>query len=379
MEKKYSAAQLTRMQELGSAWIFRRALKDKIRYKKWEDILNDPKYDELGGKNGIYPNVDKDWLETFYLQQKKMLEEFSNSKFTEFNREYGFMKYISNLVKVKYGISRKDNWDPADIWCVKDQDKVIADIEKVIGKKESSSIDELNTLLRTLFEKRIVVGVSLKKISGKQAKYEEINVGKGLQFITKKNAFKLSKMKIDFSSKPGKTFQLKTTDTAIFLETIEDNKKVTYKFQIRGVSSSKFSNLKWEPTSTAASAARLGKAPVNLVMDILKDFKVVYHNNHNLYPKSAAEFKQKQTEYVKMFNIVKRKADTGIADEKQFVATMTKTFLTSKLVATSKLMQLSFLYELNKKPKDVVETIMTKITFAAQKKGKQFGPFGKLY
>ena len=99
MEKKYSAAQLTRMQELGSAWIFRRALKDKIRYKKWEDILNDPKYDELGGKNGIYPNVDKDWLETFYLQQKKMLEEFSNSKFTEFNREYGFMKYISNLVK----------------------------------------------------------------------------------------------------------------------------------------------------------------------------------------------------------------------------------------------------------------------------------------
>ena len=308
-----------------------------------------------------------------------MLEEFSNSKFTEFNREYGFMKYISNLVKVKYGISRKDTWDPADIWCIKDQDKVIANIEKIIGKKESSSIDELNTLLRTLFEKRIVVGVSLKKVSGKQAKYEEINVGKGLQFITKKNAFKLSKMRIDFSSKPGKIFQLKTTDTAIFLETIEDNKKVTYKFQIRGVSSSKFSNLKWEPTSSAASAARLGKAPVNIVMDILKDFKVVYHNNHNLYPKSAAEFKQKQTEYVKMFNIVKRKADTGIADEKQFVTTMTKTFLTSKLVATSKLMQLSFLYELNKKPKDVIETIMTKITFAAQKKGKQFGPFGKLY
>ena len=174
MEKNYSSAQLTRMQELGSAWIFRRALKDKIRYKKWEDILNDSKYDELGGKKGIYPNVDKDWLETFYLQQKKMLEEFSNSKFTEFNREYGFMKYISNLVKVKYGISRKDTWDPADIWCIKDQDKVIANIEKIIGKKESSSIDELNTLLRTLFEKRIVVGVSLKKISGKQAKYEEI-------------------------------------------------------------------------------------------------------------------------------------------------------------------------------------------------------------
>ena len=379
MEKNYSSAQLTRMQELASAWIFRRALKDNVRYKKWEDIVKDPKYNELGGKKGIYPVVDKSWLETFYLQQKKMLEEFSSSNFTEFNREHGFMKYITDLIRAKYGISKKDNWDPADIWCIRNQNKVIADIDKIIGKKESSSIDELNTLLRTLFEKRIVVGVSLKKISGKQARYEEINVGKGLQFVTKKNAFKLSKMKIDFSSKPGKTFQLTTTDTAIFLDTIEDNKKVTYKFQIRGVSGSKFSNLKWEPTTSAASAARLGKAPVNIVMDILKDFKVSFHNDHNRYPKSLAEFKEKQAEYVRMFNIVKKKADTVITDEKQFVTTMAKLFLSSKLVATSKLMQLNFLYELNKKPKDVVETIMTKITFAAQKKGKQFGPFGKLY
>ena len=105
--KTLSAAELTRQQELGSAWIFRRALKDNIRYTKWQDILNDPKYEELGGKNGIYPTVDKDWLETFFLQQQKMLQEFSDSSFTEFNREYGFMKFISEVVKNKFGISNK--------------------------------------------------------------------------------------------------------------------------------------------------------------------------------------------------------------------------------------------------------------------------------
>ena len=130
MATNLSAAELTRQQELGSAWILRRALKDNKTYTTWEDILDDPKYEELGGKKGIYPTVDKEWLQTFFLQQKKMLEEFSNPRFTEFNREYGFMKYISDLVKNKFGISKKDSWDPADIWCIKDEKKVISDIER---------------------------------------------------------------------------------------------------------------------------------------------------------------------------------------------------------------------------------------------------------
>ena len=134
--KTLSAAELTRQQELGSAWIFRRALKDNIRYTKWQDILNDPKYEELGGKNGIYPTVDKDWLETFFLQQQKMLQEFSDSSFTEFNREYGFMKFISEVVKNKFGISKKDAWDPADIWCIKNEKKVISEITSIMKKNE---------------------------------------------------------------------------------------------------------------------------------------------------------------------------------------------------------------------------------------------------
>jgi hypothetical protein len=379
MAKNYSAAELTRMQELGSAWIFRRALKDNVRYKKWEDILSDPKYDELGGEKGIYPVVDKTWLQTFFLQQEKMLQEFSNPKFTEFNREYGFMKYITDLIRKKYGISQKDRWNPADIWCIKDEKKVISDIEKIIGKKEATSIFELNTLLRTLFSKRIVVGVSLKKISGKQAKYEEVNVGKGLEYLSNDYTFNVSKLKIDLSLKSGNDIKLNTQDTTIFVDAIEDNKKIIYKYQITTISSSRFNNLKWEPTSSAASAARLGKAPVSKVLDILKENKINFSNSNSDYPKSAAEFKQRQKEFVDMFNKVKQKAETGITNEKDFVNNITKVFMVSPQLANTKLMQLTFVYELIKKPKKVMDSIMTKITLIAQKKGEEFGPFGKLY
>jgi hypothetical protein len=52
-----SATERTRKQELGSAWILRRALKDNQKYNSWEDITKDKKYSELGGKKGIYPEI----------------------------------------------------------------------------------------------------------------------------------------------------------------------------------------------------------------------------------------------------------------------------------------------------------------------------------
>lgn len=379
MATNLSAAELTRQQELGSAWILRRALKDNKTYTTWEDILDDPKYEELGGKKGIYPTVDKEWLQTFFLQQKKMLEEFSNPRFTEFNREYGFMKYISDLVKNKFGISKKDSWDPADIWCIKDEKKVISDIERVVKNGEIESIQELNILLRSLFKQRIVVGVSLKKISGKQAKYEEVNVEDGLEYLNKDYTFEVSKIKIDLSLKSKSPAKLSTQDTTMFVDALENDKKVVYKYQITTISSSRFNNLKFEPTSSAATAARLGKAPVDMVMGVLKEHHVKFTNSNKDYPQSAAEFKKQQEEYVKMFNAIKSKVETNIGSEKDFVSNMTKIFMETPQLANTKLMQLRFVYEMTKLPKKDMDRIMTKITLLAQKKGEQFGPFGKLY
>ena len=81
-----------------------------------------------------------------------------------------------------------------------------------------------------------------------------------------------------------------------------------------------------------------------------------------------------------MFNMVKnKKVETVIKSDKDFVNNITKVFSVSPQLANTKLMQLTFLYELIKKPKKTMDTIMTKITLMAQKKGKEFGPFGKLY
>ena len=74
MATKLTPSAATRKQELTSAWVFRRALKDNKKYNKVEDIWNDDKFlKEVMGKRGIYPEVidSPDWLETFFLQQKK--------------------------------------------------------------------------------------------------------------------------------------------------------------------------------------------------------------------------------------------------------------------------------------------------------------------
>jgi hypothetical protein len=47
--------------------------------------------------------------------------------------------------------------------------------------------------------------------------------------------------------------------------------------------------------------------------------------------------------------------------------------------ANSKLMQIKFLYELVILPKKKMEGFITDLFFLAEKRGKGFGPFGKLY
>ena len=217
-------AQTTRMQELGSAWIMRRALNDNVAYKDWQAIRKDPKYNELVK---IYPDVDEspDWLQTFFGQQKKMLEKFSNAQFTEFNREGGFMQFISDLVKTKYGISKKDTWNPADIWCIKNQDKVIKTFkENVEGSKLSQTIEELNAIQREMFKSKQVVGISLKKLSGQIAKYEEYNLDESSLYPDFNFKLLTSTVDLRFDKKFG------TQDARI----IVTGEGVAYNFQIKG-------------------------------------------------------------------------------------------------------------------------------------------------
>lgn len=363
-------AQTTRMQELGSAWIMRRALNDNIHYKDWQSIRKDPKYNEL---KKIYPDVDEspDWLQTFYGQQKKMLEKFSNAQFTEFNREGGFMQYISELVKTKYGISKKDTWNPADIWCIKNQDKVIKIFkDNVEGSKLSQTIEEVNAIQREMFKSKQVVGISLKKLSGQIAKYEEYNLDEASLYPDFN--FKLLSSAIDlrFDKKFG------TQDARL----IVTGEGVAYNFQIKGNDTAKISNLKWEPTAKGSTAARVGKAPVEMVAALMKDNKMDFINDNKLFPQNANEFKEKQNLYEQMFKrLLIQKVETKITSSNDFIKNIKLGYNVETPIAVSKLMQLKFLDELYKLNQKKRNEFVTDLVFLASKIGEKFGPFGKIY
>lgn len=379
MAKNYSAAELTRMQELGSAWIFRRALNDNVKYRNSDDIVKDKKYNELVK---IYPAINKQWIDNYFAQQKRILEEFSGTKFTEFTRDGGFMDFITKLASQKFKIAKKDSWNPADIWCVKNESKVIKDIQKIMNTKEGmSSITELNALMRTLYKQRVLVGISLKLISGKEAKYEEVNLDEKLFPDVKNYNFNVSLMKCFLGLKEGNKFE--TQDARVVVDALENGKKQKFDFQIKPNTTSDFANLKFEPTASGASKARLGKTPLDKLAKLLKSYKVGFVNSYKNYPMTLKDFNDKTfiTQIKKSFDHIKKKGvDVGnCKNSSEFVKNMQKVFTLEPHIATSKLMQVDFLYQVTSLSKEKMDNLFTDMSFLAQKKGREFGPFGKIY
>jgi hypothetical protein len=398
-----SEAEFTGMQERATAFILERAFKDNKRFNNVEDIIKDKvtkdgleKIFRLGNKQifkfdlPVQSKTPEDtWLTTFYLQQKRLLKEFSGADFTVFNRDGGFMKFISDLIKAKFGISRKDSWNPADIFLIKKVDvfrkKILKELE---GPRGTQTIKELNAMMRSMFEKREVVGISLKKISGKQAQYEEINVNesffKKIEYGSGEYDFKLSKIILKLNLK-GDDFA--TQDTNIFLK---DSTKDIAKFQLKGNTTSRLANLKFEGTELGAAAARLGKAPLNLVEKLSNFVDPKLYNSttkaNGNYPTNSVEFEARQKEFSNMFNrVVKLPVvkDIGIKTDKEFVFNMLKVFATNRShIANIKLMQLYYVDRLMMLKPDIRNEYLTDLLFIAQKKGAKvfdFGPFGKLY
>ena len=212
----------TNQQEQASAWFFEQALKNNKHWPTPEALVKDKaSYNKLCS---IYPAMKdldskaaKEWLPGFIAQQETMLREFSHrswSPFDQFNQSGGFMDYISDAVKRCYKIAKKDSWNPADIWCIRDEAKVRKAIEGVLGPKDKwgkepplAPIGQLNDLLISLYrngkaknKQPAVCGISLKQITPTMipdpdnpkkkkkvyiARYEEVNLDKNV--FTDKN------------------------------------------------------------------------------------------------------------------------------------------------------------------------------------------------
>jgi hypothetical protein len=384
MATKPSATELTEMQEKTSAWIFDQALNYNKKYKSPDDILNDDKFKKaiIGtpSKKGIYPFVTKEWIDSFYKQQKSFLDEFSDAKFKEFSVKGGFMDFVSKLVNQKYGISKKDAWDPADVWCVQNETQVIKLVKDAV--QNSDEIEMLNTQLRTLFKERKVVGISLKLVDKRvpKARYQEVNIEEGVLFTSGKHpSFTITDMRCDFVLRNDNTFKAANATISFLVKYTKETVKYTLTVRTSG-RTYRPGNLIFEFQEPGGSA-QIGKAPVELVYEAAKRNKMDFVNKWQDYPSSAPEFVKEEKRYKDMFNVVNKNVETGLTNDKEFSENILKQIIDTENYGTtnSKLMQLKFLYEITKLSEKKTEKFITDLFFLAEKRGKGFGPFGKLY
>ena len=373
-------AKTTEMQEKGSKYVFEYVLENKKSgYTNLQSFKSDQKM--VDGLKKIYPDVDDDWFDVFYKQHKVILDKFAGSQITKFDHsgKGSFMNKITEIINKNFGIAKKDNWNPADIWGVRgsSKDVIIKVEEAVYGSRDSQTIQQLNSLMRGMYKSKELVGISLKKTSGKEAKWEEYNIE--ALTLNEINDYKYNEINIIYNLKA--TAATQALDTAVHLR--QSGGGAEYNFQITSNDTSRDSqNLKFESKPIGSAKARGGKAQIKAVEALLDDNGVGgYKNRHQNYPKNIEEFGQSKKHYENMFNNIRTKVTTDCKDGDEFVEVIVKIFVGEKpWVAQSKLMQLTFLdHALKVSPKKKYTEFWTDMLFISIKKGDRFGPFGKLY
>lgn len=329
-----------------------------------------------------YPGMDEYWENVFFEQQKLTHQKVGNTQYGHYSRDDGFMDYITERCKNLYGINQKDTWNPADIWLVSDLERVKRNLDAKI-LDNSTSLTEFNVILQDLFHKRQIVGVSLKKMSGKTARWELVNFDSEEVFDGDDYAFSFDEAKLNLKTN-GKGY-FENTESSFKIS----SSKITIAFQIRQ-NSRGYNNLKLEGTDVSARAARLGKAPLDMVSQTLRAYGIretERWRSWRNYPKNIDEFLNDEETHIKRFKSLKAsgKVDMSIKTAEEFTQNVAAVFDAAKndnerAVANSKLQQLDLLNEIFS-IRDVkkLSDLLSDISYLGQKKGELFGPFAKLY
>ena len=418
-----SAHLRTKLQEKGSALVFDLAInKDRV-FDKWQDLKYKYNGEAYNGLKKIWKDdaslddVESEWMINFYKQHKALLPRVGSNKFHSVNRDGGFMEFIEQFVIDEFGHilkgggggkAQKDNWNPADIWLVNDEDKIIEHIKKEIGssiygsgnKQSTASAEiqlrQLNYIMRQLFKQKKLMGISLKKVDGKTAKYVEVNVStkflEKVSQISKMGSYQLGQTGqeqplCNMDVKEGKRNNQWVWDSDDCRIRVRARSKL-YDFQIKRnvTSSSKLSydNLKFEPTEQGKGGARMGKAATFLVEELLHNEGVPFKNDKNdpKYPKTYELFDERQEQDYKnkLENIKRAGVDIGVSVE-DAITNLKLVFQEGNApdAANSKLMQITFMDTIMSASMDKRNKIATDLVFMAGKMGARFGPHGKIY
>ena len=216
----------------------------------------------------IYPKFDDDWANTFQMQAKALKKWLGSNRGYEYTRDVGFMPFLEDVAKKKCGVTKKDSWNPADIYLAKKRavptmTKKINSIGNMKGTP-ASRLDALNDYMKELFVKRDLIGVSLKKL-GKSVSLEETNV-KGMK-VEKISMVKNSlRCELDLDSKG----EFNTGEMAFALNVGGNVVNV----QVRAFSGGVRESTQMDMTGSGA-AAKLGKVSSRAAIDpFIKKFKL---------------------------------------------------------------------------------------------------------
>jgi hypothetical protein len=256
--------------------------------------------------------------------------------------------------------------------------------------------------MKDLFKNKLVVGLSLKKMSLNKIYYEEVNVGvsnlkPGAMSHTLGDIICYLNVGAPNAANP----KFSTQDTNLF---IKKGTETLAKFQIKANSTGKMNNLKFEATPVKFVGARIGKAPLNFVKmlskltEYSKESEYIYDDNKTVwqnFPQTTEDWMDSKghvkakfnsvyfTDMFKAVNESDMKVNFGGITATEFKDNMSAVLGGDKAHdANNKLMQLSFLYGLSKLSKENRDKYVTDLLYIAEKRGSkiyEFGPFGKLY
>ncbi len=132
--------------------------------------------------------LDNDWRHSSILGANKLYDNFySAGKSYRFYRGGGLdddqIKKAFHKIKKKTKFTSEDKWNPADIWMA------VSDFNPntITAAADTGLVKNLNAFLIEQYDKRNLMGISLKKISGSSADLKPINYTKDKSGISASN------------------------------------------------------------------------------------------------------------------------------------------------------------------------------------------------
>lgn len=375
----------TEIQERGAVFVFNQSLKEGVNFREWKDILDNKETRE--GLEDIFKSwgeVPDQWVNSYFKQQQKLFKVIGRSGWDkiEYNESKSVMSEIRELIKtvtidsknVKY-----ENWNPSDIWIVKDKNAVLKELRgSVINSNNSQTLKEVNDKLLQLIKEKRLIGVSLKKIPDSREKARFIYVNYSSRKTITFNLQKYDKnTKIELNLKLNSKNDLMVESAMIKID--------KYSLQIKSNSgSSRDSGLKFE-SGLPGSGGRGGKAPLDYVSSLMKDYRIGrLLNDWKKFPSTEEEF-SKNTSLKRIFNKLKANPniDLGVNNYKDFYDSMITLYREEDekwhKVARTKIMEMVFIYQTTKLNSNQYNEFWKDLIYLSIKEGPKFAPHGKLY